>query len=393
MLLVAAAALAGCKAGSGADPKGSPLPVSASPAALAPSPSPSPSRPTAHAVAAALVARLSHRQLAGQRVIASYPGLVPPTALVRAIEAGDVAGVCFFSGNIAGDAQIRRVTAELQRAAARSPVRLPLLLMVDQEGGTIRRLPGAPRLSETQIGESADPPRAAVSAGHAAGVNLRAAGFDVNLAPVLDVYRSDDGFIERYGRSYSHSRDLVATLGYGFVRAQQKAGVLAVAKHFPGLGSATSEQDTDAAPVVLRIPLAELRAVDEHPYAVVIPSVRIVMVSWAVYPALGGDRPAGFSRAVVLGELRRRLGFKGVTITDSLEAGALRPYGTVAARAVDAANAGMDVLLCTGRYGDGVDATTALAGALAAGRLDRRRFVAAVERIVELRLELRDGLR
>jgi beta-N-acetylhexosaminidase len=106
-------------------------------------------------------AGLTSRQLAGQRIIYSYPGLTPPASLLRIIRAGEAAGVIFFGENIAGTAQIRSVIAQLRRARAQSPVHVPLLLMVDQEGGLIRRLPGAPALSEKRIGQSADrwPPR------------------------------------------------------------------------------------------------------------------------------------------------------------------------------------------------------------------------------------------
>ena len=108
----------------------------------------------------------------------------------------------------------------------------------------------------------------------------------------------------------------------------------AAAKHFPGLGAAARNQDTDLRPVTLAVGTAALRRVDERPYrAAVAAGVRLVMVSWAVYPALDPYRPAGLSPLVVQGELRQRLGFQGVTITDGLEGGALRRYGPVAQRA------------------------------------------------------------
>ena len=97
---------------------------------------------------------LSAQQLAGQRVIFSYAGLTPPPALLAKIRAGEAAGVIFFKGNISSDAQIKAVISQLQHAAAQSPVKEPLLMMTDQEGGQVRRLPGAPVLSEKQIGES-----------------------------------------------------------------------------------------------------------------------------------------------------------------------------------------------------------------------------------------------
>jgi beta-N-acetylhexosaminidase len=114
--------------------------------------------------------------------------------------------------------------------------------------------------------------------------------------------------------------------------------------------------------------------------------VRLVMVSWATYPALDAHRPAGLSSAVVQGELRGRLGFKGVTITDALEAGGLRGYGGTANRAVLAASAGMDLILCSsGSVAQGVSAEDALAGALRSGRIGRAAFTASVARVLALR--------
>ena len=214
----------------------------------------------------------------------------------------------------------------------------PLLLMTDQEGGKIRRLSGAPLLSEKQIGESADPATAATQAGSGAGRNLRGVGMNVDLAPVLDVYRKAGDFDDQYGRSYSMSPSVVSELGAAFIAAQQQAGVAATAKHFPGLGAASVSQNTDARPVTLNLSLRSLRTIDESPYnAAIAAGVRLIMVSWAVYPALDPGVPAGLSPVIVGGELRQRLGFKGVTISDALNAGAVRPFGSLGHRAVLAA--------------------------------------------------------
>ena len=250
---------------------------------------------------------LSARQLAGERVIYSYRGLTPPASLVAQIRAGQAAGVIFYGDNIASKAQIQRVIAQLQKDATASPVKLPLLMMTDQEGGQVRRLPGAPSRSEKQIGQSANP-AAATQAGRGAGVNLRGAGMNLNLAPVLDVYRNAGNFIDRYGRSYSKNPRKVAQLGADFIGAQQRTGVAASAKHFPGLGAATASRNTDVDPVTLSVPLASLRSIDELPYRSAISThVKLIMVSWAIYPALDPDRPAGLSSRIVQNELRKRL--------------------------------------------------------------------------------------
>lgn len=335
----------------------------------------------------ALTAGLPNAQLAGQRVILSYDGLTPPRGVLQAIRAGRAAGVIFFGSNIASRSQLRGVAAELQRAAAQSPVKLPLLLMTDQEGGLIRRLPGAPALSEKQIGAAADPASAARRAGRGAALNLRGVGLNVNLAPVLDVYRRPGDFDDQFQRSYSGNPRTAASLGAAFIGSQQLAGVAATAKHFPGLGAATASQNTDEEPVRLNLSLRTLRGVDELPYrSAVAAGARLVMVSWATYPALDPRRPAGLSAAVVQGELRGRLRFSGVTITDALEAGALRAYGTTGNRAVLAAGAGMDLILCSARSpSQGSAATGALAAALGRGTLNRPAFLAAVNRVIALR--------
>jgi beta-N-acetylhexosaminidase len=336
---------------------------------------------------------LSLQQLAGQRVIFSYPGLTPPASLLAAIRAGHAAGVILFAANVSTAAHTRAIIQALQAAAAQSPVKQPLLIMTDQEGGLVRRLSGSPSLSEKQIGASPQRQLAASAAGRAAALNLQGAGINVNLAPVLDVYRTQGNFIDQFERSYSSNPRTVATLGADFITAQQGAGVAATAKHFPGLGSAARAQNTDLVPVTLRASLGSLRAVDELPYhAAIAANVELVMVSWATYPALDPTRPAGLSPAIVQGELRDRLEFPGVTVTDALAAGALTHFGGTARRAVLAAGAGMDLLLCASQDVDeGEQAVSALANALRTGQLPRSAFGASVQRVVALRSSLRSA--
>lgn len=344
---------------------------------------------------ASLVRGLTVAQLAGQRIVYAYRGLVPPQTLLHRIRAGEAAGVILFGPNMGTRQQTLTAVAELQRAATESAVHAPLLIMTDQEGGLVRRLPGAPELSEKQIGESPSATALAAEAGRGAGANLAGVGINVNLAPVLDVFRQPGDFIDSYQRSYSMNPNLVAKLGGAFITAQQLAGVAATAKHFPGLGAAGASQDTDEASVRLDIPLRELRSVDERPYTTAITDgVKLVMTSWATYPALDPRLPAGLSATVIEGELRRRLGFRGVTITDSLAAGALAPFGGFGERGVLAARAGADLILCSARRvednstGEGTDVLRAVTAAIADGRLERASAEAAAVRTLRLRLHL-----
>jgi beta-N-acetylhexosaminidase len=140
-----------------------------SPTTTTPAPStttkPPTTPPPATSTAPATPGNLTLQQLAGQRVIYSYQGLTPPQHLLDQIRAGDVGGVIFFGGNISSESQITGVITELRQAQAASPVHLPLLLMTDQEGGIVKRLPGPPFTSAKQVGESANPVAAATTQG------------------------------------------------------------------------------------------------------------------------------------------------------------------------------------------------------------------------------------
>jgi beta-N-acetylhexosaminidase len=358
-------------------------PAGTSPAGTSPA---VPSTPSRTAEAAPRL-KLTDRQLAGQRIVYSYKGATPPAALLNVIRRGEAAGVIFFKQNIPSRARLRAAVAAIKKANAKSPVHAPLLLMTDQEGGAVRRLSGAPTLSARQIGQSTHPVTAATTAGTSAAANLRSVGLNVNLAPVLDVYRKKGDFADQFGRSYSSDPAQVSQLGSAFIKAQQQAKVAAAAKHFPGLGTAPTKANTDLRPVTLTASAATLRGVDEVPYASALTAgTSMVMVSWAVYPALDAHRPAGLSATIVQHELRGRVGFKGVTVTDALEAGALKSYGSVANRGLLAARAGMDLLLFSAQsIGQGVSGLNTLAGALGKGTLNHRDAEAAAQRILSVR--------
>ncbi|HWT90060.1 MAG TPA: glycoside hydrolase family 3 N-terminal domain-containing protein, partial [Solirubrobacterales bacterium] len=133
---------------------------------------------------------------------------------------------------------------------------------------------------------------------------------------------------------------------------------------------------------------AELRRVDEKPYAAFVATGgEMVMLSTAIYPAFS-DRPAAFTRAIATGELRNRLGFEGVSITDALETPAVEDFGGTAEAAVAGARAGSDLLLYA-RLGPAEQAWEALVAKLRSGALDREEFEESAQRVLDLRAELK----
>jgi beta-N-acetylhexosaminidase len=353
-------------------------------------------RGSAQSAESAAVASMSAAQLAGQRVIYSYSGLTPPASLLALIRRGEAAGVIFFGDNTANLEDFTAAVGDLIAANnyKGNPARAyPLLLMTDQEGGLVRRLPGQPVLSEKQIGEIrpiAAAQKAARHAGAGAAANLLSYRLNVNLAPVLDVYRTPGDFDDQFQRSYSMRPGVVSTLGANFITWQQKGKVAATAKHFPGLGAATAAQDTDDVPVTLKLSAKTIENFDEYPYKAAIKAgVKLVMVSWATYPALDPKFPAGLSAKIVQGQLRSRLGFTGVTITDAIGAGALQNFGDTQNRALLAAEAGMELILSAGQNPqEGADCLAGLEGGYTSGKLGATNFKAVVAQILALRKSL-----
>jgi beta-N-acetylhexosaminidase len=344
----------------------------------------------------AVAAAMSPRQLAGQRVIYGYSGLTPPASLLSLVRAGDVGGVIFFGDNFQSPGQFAAAVGRLEAAdrAATNPARAyPLLLMTDQEGGYVNRLPGAPYHSEKWIGtRSTAAGRAyqAHQAGAGAAATLLSFGLNVDLAPVLDVYRTPGDFDDQFQRSYSSNPRVVSNLGADFISAEQSAGVAATAKHFPGLGAATASQNTDLRAVTISLSKATLQGTDEHPYqSAIAANVDLVMVSWAVYPSLGSDAPAGMSPAVIQGELRARLHYQGVTITDAIGAGALASYGSNENRALRAAQAGMQLIMASDSLSQGIQCLEALDSGYKNGSLPAAAFRATVVQLLTLRASLK----
>lgn len=327
---------------------------------------------------------LTDRQLAGQRIIAGFPGKTVPAEVKRRIRAGLIGGVILFADNLGSRSEVRKLTGALRRIKRPDGLRrYPLLITVDQEGGLVKRLPGAPATSARAMGERG----AAFSRrqGALTARNLKNAGFNVDLAPVLDVARPG-GVIAETDRGFGSTVRKVNNTAIPFARAMQRGGVAATAKHFPGLGAAG--ENTDFAVQRIRLSKATLRKVDIAPYRPFIASRgKLVMVGTAIYPAFG-PRPAAFEPSIVRGELRQRLGFKGVTITDAMGTVAVNDFGGTRRSAITAAHAGMDILLYSDWQSAG-EGEQAISSRLRSGKLPRSQFTRAVNRILQLRASLR----
>ena len=310
--------------------------------------------------------RVADVRLASSTVIATLDATAAG-AESRAVLRLHPAGVIVFSRHLRdGGARIRSALA-----AAGSP--RPLLL-VDQEGGVVRRFERigprpAPELGRRSADETFRSHRAAARA-------LRAAGIAVDFAPVADV-RRPGGVMAL--RSFGADPRAVARHVVAADRGLRAGGVTGCVKHYPGLGA--TPVNTDVGVGVDRRPAAAVRR-DLAPFAAAIRAgVRCVMVSSVVVPPFCA-RPAVLCRDTY--RRLRALGFRGAIVTDSLNARGLAPWGTPPELAVKALAAGADGAVMTGP-GSSFWAAYAIRRAVERGTLDRRRLTASAARLRALR--------
>jgi beta-N-acetylhexosaminidase len=261
--------------------------------------------------------------------------VAPPTkAFLARIRNGKMAGVIFLDNDWLTRSKVRHITTELQAAACTRGE--PLLIALDQEGGIVKRLSWAPPTEAPA--DMKDPADAHAQASGAAAA-LRASGVDIDFAPVVDTPGPSGNF--EGSRVFSSSRTWNAKMGKAFVRGLQQNGVAATAKHFPGLGLATG--NTDNGQITINASKAKIEPGLLPFQAAIKAGIKLVMVSTAIYPRLDASRkPAAFSSKIINGILRKQLGFKGVTVTDSLTAPAPDAIPHAATKAM---LAGSDLLI------------------------------------------------
>jgi beta-N-acetylhexosaminidase len=354
--------------------------TTSSPVATTASPSPP---PTAACSNASVLATWSVTRLAEQTVV--IPVDESNVGSVASEVAAGAGGVILF-----GSSAPATLGAQLQRLAALAPNRVAPLVMTDEEGGDVQRMANLVGSvpSARQMGASMTPAQIGRLA-TALARRMRAAGVTMDLAAVLDVDggqgpndRNPDGT-----RSFSADAAIASADGLAFDAGLQAGGIVPVVKHFPGLGGATGNTDVTPASTP---PWSTLERVGLVPFdAAVTAHAPAVMISNASVPGLT-SLPASVSSAAITGVLRGRLGYQGLVMTDSLSAVALHAIGySVPAAAVAAIAAGADLVLYNADAATVAALTNqtvaALVAAVGAGRLDRRRLVVSVTRILTVK--------
>ena len=361
-----------------------------------PSPSPLPPAPASPTL----------REKIGQLLLVGFRGCHSSECelIVRDIREHHLGGVILFDQemvdgsagrrNIESPAQVRALNQFLQAQA-----RVPLLVAIDQEGGRVNRLKPAygfpASISHEELGRLNDP---AATYRHAAATaqTLAAHGFNLNLAPVVDLdAHPDNPIIKGKGRTFSADPELVARHAAAFIRAHRAHGVLSCAKHFPGHGSATGDTHLGLVNVTATWHEREL-----IPFQRLVAAglCDVIMSAHVFNSHLDPAHPATLSRAVITGLLREKLGYDGVITSDDLEMKAISSHYGLEKSVPAAIEAGLD-LLCFGNnlsYDPAIaaKAVAILVHAVESGRIPESRIDVSYRRILTLkrRISSRAGL-
>ena len=320
----------------------------------------------------------------GELLIVGFPGTELTADLEAELRGVGPSGVIFFAPNFPDAPTAARLTRAVQQAIGSSEC--PALICADEEGGMVSQLSGFWEVppSARAVASSGGPPLVKDLALRTAR-RLLALGVNLNFAPVLDIHSNPANPVIGI-RSFGTSSSLVTACGRAAIEGMQAAGVIPVAKHFPGHGD--TSLDSHVALPVIEADEARMRFRELRPFEAAVGwGVPVVMMAHVLAPAFDPDprRPATISRAIATELLRGKLKHQGVVVTDALEmagVASLAPHGEIAVRAIEA---GCDLLLYSKLSPGPREALEALRRALREGRLDDARVAASLERIRALR--------
>lgn len=337
------------------------------------------------------VNRMSLKQRAGSLLMPQFTGHTATTrsgsnkatfrvaTVAKAIKRYHLGGVIVMQQNVTGARQVKRLNAGLDAAGQKDAAGLPLLIGVDQEGGSVARVRNGATVfpSARTVGRARDPALARLLA-RDSGEELRAMGFTLDFAPDADVGFTNEAIADR---SYAKKPKKAARMATAAVQGYRRAGIIPVVKHFPGHGSAVGDSHATLAPVTRS--KSHLERADLVPFkSAIAHRVPVVLTGHLDVRAIDPGTPSSLSRKVVHGLLRQQLGFDGVAITDASTMEPVAKYGAGGA-AVRAIRAGEDIVLMPTNLRT---AYKAIIGAVRSGRLSQAQVDRAATRVTALRL-------
>ena len=335
-----------------------------------------------------MVEGLTLREKVGQMMMVGFGGTRVNSQVRKWVRDHKVGGVALFARNIESTEQVARFTRGIHDQARAG---LPVFIALDQEGGNVVRLKkGATVLPGNMTLGATGSSTLAYVAGQAVGVDLKHLGFNMNLAPVLDVNSNPNNPVIGI-RAYGEHPRLVGDLGSWYIRGQQESGVVGVAKHFPGHGD--TQSDSHFSMPSIDADIERLRSVELVPFQRAIDAgLDSIMTAHIALPNAAEDPglPATLSAKLINEELRGRMGFDGIVMTDGLEMrGIVDRYGSGMA-AVKAVQAGADMAMILWTNAKKDEVFRSLLRAVEQGVISEERINLSVKRI--LRVKARRGM-
>jgi beta-N-acetylhexosaminidase len=289
----------------------------------------------------------------------------------------DLGGIVFEKHNYLDSARLRQQAGEAL-VISQQAKHVPPWVMAPQDGGEFNAFPDLPPADDPV--DLADAGQAGLEAAQAAAT-LRPLGVTGILGPALDVGSEEGGESVLDGLVYSDDPEEVAGYSDAVVTAYRSAGIFAAVEHFPGLGAA--DQDTKEGPATVGLSLGQLRSRDLAPFeAAFQKGAPAVVLSHALYPMDDFSRPASLSRKVATNLLRGELRFRGMAITDDLADPAITSSISVPDAAVQAVNAGADMLWISGPSSDQQAAYVGVLRAVQRRQISRTRLDEALYRVL-----------
>ena len=335
----------------------------------------------------------------GQMIMVGFSGYrITDSDVIRVrdqLTGGTIGGVVLYPENIGPPDQLRALTA-LLRDARLTPVPF---IAVDQEGGLVQRLTRQnghlyiPSAWKVGRNPSFSDPESAVRLYAGMANDLAEAGFNLNFGPVLDLnLNPDNPVIGQRERSFSADPNTVTQLARAFIVAHRDAGIVTVAKHFPGHGSSRADSHKTLADIS-----DTWREIELEPYRQLAKDglLDAVMIGHLYHPRFsdGARLPASLSRrAITALRAKGYIGFRGVVVSDDMEMGGVRGEYSLEERVIKAVNAGTDLIVFSNEKSHdpelGVKVHTVMSEAVKDGRISRARIEQAYGRILLLKRRL-----
>lgn len=330
-----------------------------------------------------LLSKLSLEEKLGQMMMVGFGGRELDEAARAMLERFHVGGICLFKRNIFSSLQVALLNDAIYQLFEG---KIPPFIAVDQEGGNVIRIDDSPLLLPSAMALGAANSEAlALKAGKALGEDLGLLGFNMNLAPVVELNLNLQNSVVGT-RSFGSDPDRVAQLSKAFIRGQQGAQMATVAKHFPGHGHSAIDSHKDLP--ALEETEAQMLAQWGPFEAVIAQGLDAVMTAHVALPKISGDHlPATLSPKLLGGMLRGRLNFEGVVLTDELEMEAVSGQYSAGNAAIMAIEAGADMVLIPWQAQKKEEVFLALHEAVMQGRLSEERVNVSVRRLLSLKLK------